>query len=299
MPDGSIQKVYPFHISLEGMESALLCRDDEDYDVLQKYFYVCSWVNNVIVISEIEMSNHGHLSVLAASIIQAQRAAEAIKKNHSQYLAFKYNEHKTLIRSDVKVIYLDNDWYLRNALAYIPRNALDTGSTIDGYKWSSYKAMFSPGTAEPYSVPVASLSRREKEALFHTHADLSRVPWKVDKSGLLIPSTACDHKYAEGAFNNDQAFFLRTIGSVNCAEMELKLVTSPRIRRSDTEFRKTSEELSSKWFGSSLSNISMEQKTRLVPHLYRSYCTSVPQLARCIGLSREEVSAILRIGIQR
>ncbi len=40
LPDGTIAKVYPFHISLEGMESILLCRDDEDYDHLEKSFYL-------------------------------------------------------------------------------------------------------------------------------------------------------------------------------------------------------------------------------------------------------------------
>ena len=92
LPDGTVTKVYPFHISLEGMESVLLCRDDEDFDVMQKYFHVCSWVNNVLVIIDIEMSNHGHLAVLADSLDSAVRAGEAIKKNHSQYISHKYGE---------------------------------------------------------------------------------------------------------------------------------------------------------------------------------------------------------------
>jgi len=293
LPDGSIARVFPFHISLEGMESMLLCRDEEDYDVLQKYFYVCSWVNNVIVVADVEMSNHGHMVVLAEGLEQARNASAAIKKNHAQYVAFKYKEHNILARSDAKVIYLDSDWYLRNALAYVPRNALDTGSTIDGYKWSSYRAMFSTNPYGRYSRSVASLTRREKEALFHTHADLSGVPWRIDGEGLLIPASACEHRYAESAFNNDQAFFLKTIGNVNCAEMELKLITNPRERKSDTEFRKTADELSRRWFNTAVPEMSLEMKTRLVPHLYRSYNTTVAQLARCISLSKEQVKEIL------
>ncbi|MBO4475864.1 MAG: hypothetical protein J5737_03995 [Bacteroidales bacterium] len=295
LPDGSIQKVYPFHISLEGMESTLICRDDEDYDALQKRFYVSAWSNNSIVVADIEMSNHGHLIVLSTDMSQARNVAAAIKKDHSQYLANKYHEHNTLVRSDVKVIYLDTDWYLRNALAYVPRNALDAGVAVGDYKWSSYGAMFSSARTDMSATPVASMTRREKEFLFHTHADLKRVPWKVDIEGRLITASACDHNYAERAFNNDQAFFLKTIGSVNCAEMDFKLVTGPRIRRSDNEFRKTVEELSHKWFNIDISGLSMEMKTRIVPHLYHSYNTSVPQLARCIMLSREDVAGILRI----
>ena len=40
--DGTVIKLYPFHISLEGMESVLLCRDDDDYDHLQKSFYLAA-----------------------------------------------------------------------------------------------------------------------------------------------------------------------------------------------------------------------------------------------------------------
>lgn len=294
LPDGSIAKVFPFHISLEGMESMLLCRDDEDYDALQKCFYVSCWVNNVIVVADVEMSNHGHLVVLAAGLEQAQNASAAIKKKHAQYMATKYKVHNILSRSDAKVIYLDSDWYLRNALAYVPRNALDTGSTIDRYKWSSYRAMFSGNYYDRYSRSVASLTRREKEALFRTHANLSGVPWRIDKEGLLIPASACEHRYAESAFNNDQAYYLKMVGNVNCAEMELKLITNPRVRKSDSEFRKTADELSERWFNTAVQDMSLEMKCRLIPHLYRSHNTTVAQLARCIGLPKEQVSAILR-----
>ena len=56
LPDGTTRKVYPFHISLEGMESTLLCRDDEDYDQLEKCIYVSAWKGNCLVIIEIVMS---------------------------------------------------------------------------------------------------------------------------------------------------------------------------------------------------------------------------------------------------
>ncbi|MBO4455430.1 MAG: hypothetical protein J5759_03195 [Bacteroidales bacterium] len=294
LPDGSVATVYPFHISMEGMESVLLCRDDEDYDALQKCIYVSCWDNNVIIVSDIEMSNHGHFIVLAHSLSQAEKAAYAVKQRHSQYLANKYKEHNVLSRSDVKVIYLDSDWYLRNALAYVPRNALDTGSSIDGYKWSSYRAMFSTGLPDGPCYKVSMLTRREKEAIFRTHADLGRVPWMVDKSGLLIPETACEHRYAEKAFMNDQAFFLKTVGSVNCAEMELKLVTNPRKRMSDGDMRNTVREIAQRWFNTEIIDLSPEMKTRLVPYLYRSHNTSVAQLARCVGLSQEQVKDYIR-----
>jgi hypothetical protein len=295
LPDGTVTKVYPFHISLEGMESVLLCRDDEDFDVMQKYFYVCSWVNNVLVIIDIEMSNHGHLAVLADSLDSAVRAGEAIKKNHSQYITYKYGEKSVLARSDVKVLYLDSDRYLRNALAYIPRNALDTGSRIEDYRWSSYNAMFSKSQSDARAMQVSALSRREKESIFHTHADLSRVPWKIDANGLLLPETACDHKYLESAFLGDQAFFLRTIGGLNYAEMHEKLVSGPRTRQNDAAFYVTATDIATRWFGKDIPNLNKEQKFRILLHLYRTCNTSPAQLARCLQLGKADVENAIRM----
>ncbi len=32
LSDGKIVRMYPFHISMEGMESKILFKDDDDYD---------------------------------------------------------------------------------------------------------------------------------------------------------------------------------------------------------------------------------------------------------------------------
>ena len=293
-PDGKVCKAYPFHISLEGMTSILLCRADEDYDILIKYFHVCGWANNVLVINDIAMSNHGHLAVLARDYDSAKRAGEAIKKNYSQYMSWKYGEKKSLIRADVCVQYLDSDWYVRNALSYIPRNALDAGSNVEEYPWSSYRATFSQTSRSHCSRKVASLSRREKEALFHTHADLSNVPWVLDLEGRLDPASCCDSQYLESAFNHDQAFFLRMIGSVNCVEMYQKLVAGPRQRQKDDSFHLILADTADRWFHKSIPDLTLEMKARLIPYIYRCYRTSPKQLARCLRLDVQQVEAILK-----
>lgn len=293
LPNGDVGKVYPFHISLEGMESTLLCRDEEDYDHMEKCFYISAWVNNCIVVMEIAMSNHGHCSLLAPSQGNAFAAASLIKKRHSQYLSWKYNEKELLARSDVSVKYLDTDWYVRNALAYIPRNANDAGVRVEDYRWSSYRGMFVEGMCPAAVRRVSSLSRREREAIFHTHEDISGVPWLLNYDGNVEPASACDYLYLESAFANDQSFFLKAIGSVNAAQMQQLLVTSSRFRQTDTEMLAIIKNLAEKWFGKNVIDLTPEMKARLLPFLYRSYRTSVPQLARCMGMTRDMVSDLL------
>ena len=296
LPNGKSCLFYPFHISLKGMESVVLCRDDEDYDTMEKYYHVCCLVNKTLIINEIVMSNHGHLAVLAMDYESACRSGEAIKKNYSQYFTFKYGEKKTLLRADINVQYLDSDWYVRNALAYIPRNAMDTGSRIEDYPWSSYRSSFLQNSSGVMpGRPVAFLSRRERERLFRTHVDLRNVPWTVDVEGHLIHASCCDNTYLESAFNNDQAFYLKTIGSMNMAEMEQKLTIGPRMRKNDAEFVVIVSDIADRWFHKPIAALTVEQKIRMLPILYRANHTTSSQLARCLQLERQRVEQVLRL----
>lgn len=299
LPDGSIRKVYPFHISLEGMESVLICRDDEDYDHLQKSYYLAAWKHNSLIASEISMSNHGHFALLSTDMGRAQLVGEAVKKRHSQFLSWKYNEKGVLSRSLINVQHLDTDWYVRNALAYIHRNTLDAGSRVEDYKWSSYRAMFVGGKCSRTAMPVSAFSRREREAIFHTHEDLSKVPWLIDIDMHIEPASACDFTYLEEAFGHDQAFFLKTLGAVNMAEMEQKLVVNGRSKQTDMSMQSIISNLADKWFGTDISRLTPEQKARLIPYLFRSYKTSDAQLARCLGMGRELVAGLLNASVVR
>ncbi len=293
LPDGTVDKVYPFHISMEGMESVLICRDDEDHDHLQKSFYLAGYVNNALIVSDISMSTHGHCAVLARNWETASRVGEYVKKRHSQYLSHKYAERKLLVRTGLSVQYLDTDWYVRNALAYIPRNAADTGMRIEDYPWSSYRAMFVKGKCAG-NIRVSALTKQDRRAFFHTHLELRDVPWLLDADGHLEPASACDYQYVEDAFLGDQSFFLRMIGGVNMAEMGQKLVRDARVWQPDSAFLSVVYDLADKWYHKDIRYLLLQQKKRMLVYLFRSYRTSVSQLARCVQLPKEEVLLALR-----
>ena len=117
LPDGSTKTVEPYHVCLKGQETAVLCRDEEDYDVMVKVLAVCAWRNNVIVITYSAVSNHTHTAVLAVKWKDAQAFGEESKKVYSMYFQRKYGEEGVLRRVKVKALWLDNPFYLRNALA--------------------------------------------------------------------------------------------------------------------------------------------------------------------------------------
>ena len=299
LPDGSIRYVQPYHVCLEGLECAVLCRDDDDYDAFVKIIAVASRRKNVIVVIYTVVSNHSHVTVLASCQEDADAYGEEMKRMASMWISRRYGQRKILRRTDMKALLLDTDWYVRNALAYVPRNALDNGCPVNEYPWSGYPAMFRKEKtgcpAERKGPPwrVRELTRREWRAYFHTGDDLSDVPWLMDADGHLIPDSFCDTEYLEQAFNHDQSYFIRTIGTLNVAEMREKLVDASRTFRPDSDVLRDAEEVVRRWFGLGITLLSRLQKMRVIPYFHRTRKTTVAQLARIFGMKREEIQAIL------
>ncbi len=261
LPDGKTHAVQPFHVCLKGLEQAILCRDDEDYDAMVKVICVCARRKNVIVIIYGVVSNHAHVAILARSQADADAYGVEIKKIYSMLFQKKYKINNILHRIETKAICLDSDQYVRNVLAYIPKNAMDNGALVHEYPWSGYRAMFSG--KEMGGRPVARLTFREKLAVMHTGDNLRDVSWLLDKDNYLIPGSFCDCEYLEQA-------------------------------QADSEYFKTVDEISNRWYKVDLSSLSEGQKVRLIPYLYRTTKTTAKQLARILGLSVEQADTIIR-----
>lgn len=294
MPDGAVQYYWPFHVSMEGLETAVLCRDDDDYDAMVKIICVAAKRKNVIVIIYAVVSNHCHVAILAASQNDADAFGVELKKVYSMWFSKKYGEKKILRCVDIKAIPLLSDWHVRNSLAYIPRNAMDNGCNVNEYKWSGFRGMFGGDDGEGV-IPVKSLSKWDRREIMHTGDDLRDVPWLLDRNWCLVPSSFCDSSYLEQAFEGDQAFYMKVLGGMNTAEMKHNLVDVCRRMRTDVEVFKLVQDISMRWYQRNLSDIPEEKKIRLVVYVSRMTKTSIPQLSRVFGLSRERVSEILGV----
>ena len=292
LPNGIIARVYPFHVSLKGLESKILCRDDSDYDAFVKYICISARRRNVIPVIYAVVSNHSHSIVLAASQADADAFAEEIKKMFSMYFSNKYGDGSVLKRTDVTAIWLDSDYYLRNAIAYVVRNAMDNGAkSIQDYRWTGFRAMFCDGRL-PKGVTVrrvVDLSKRERRQIMRTGDRLDGVPWLINNDNELEPVSVCDWRYVQDAFLGDQCFFMRLIGGVNTGEMNMMLVEAPRVKRSDGELLISVNEISQKWFKAEVHSLTVERKSRLLLHVYRCFKSDPSQLARTFELSRETV----------
>lgn len=292
LPDGTESFVFPFHVSLEGLEKCVICRDDEDCDAMVKTLCVCARRKNVIIIIYAVASNHAHAAVLAKKKENAMTFGQEVKRNYSLKFKNRYGENKVLRGTSVDVRVIQDMRYLRNVLTYIPKNAFDNGaSNLNDYKWTGFRAMFN--TQKQGLLKVSDLTRREKESIMHTGDNLTGVPWMLNGENELEPWSFCDSKYLEEAFNNDQAFFFRLLGTVSTAEMIQKTQVAPREMKTDADFCKDMEDLAQEWFGKGIRDVGSEKKARLLQYAYRTAKTTIPQLSRTFGIARETVSLLL------
>ena len=209
LPSGKVVRVHPFHVCLKGTESSVLCRDEEDYDVMVKIIAVASKRKDVIVVIYTVVSNHSHAIVLASSQSDAFAFGEEIKRVYSMWFSHKYGEKGIMRRIQTSALWLYNDWYVRNALAYVPRNAMDNGCSVDEYRWSGYSAMFRSGSA-PSGRRVSGLTRREKERILHAFSEecVERIKREIDTNN------------ASREYNTELQKLIHTFGQNTWEKME-------------------------------------------------------------------------------
>ena len=303
LPDKTVCKVYPFHISLEGLETRILCREDEDYDVFVKIICICCHRKNTILVIYSVVSNHAHCVVLAPSQEYADNCGREIKRMFSMYFSNKYQDRSIMKGISAKALLIDTDWYLRNALAYDVRNAMDNGAkSIETYKWTGFRAMFHEGKLKANDSlyrKVRLLTKREKRSIMRTNDALYDVEWIINGDNELEPISTCDYRYLERAFLNDQSFFMKTIGSVNTPEMAQKLVYAPRVKNTDNELLRSVEEISERWFSKKVHELTQEKKARLIRYVGHSFRSDSAQLARVFEMEREQIRHLLNISARR
>ena len=294
-PDGRRRRLFPFHISTPGLDR-LVFKTGPDLTTASNFIIIQARRVGVRVVAFIVMNNHLHVLILAPSYEMAMRYAKVLKQTLSHHLSVSHkdeNVRNSFLKTDVKPLLIQDDHHLRNTICYIPRNSLDTGIPVEEYKWSSYRAYFRNGNIPTTSMRVGDLPKRVVRRLLRTDMDLSATGWYVDPDGMLEPASTCDWRYAESAFYNDLPFYMRVMGTVNDAEMELVNVTNRHRMLSDKDFMPIVAKRSQELFSTPPSSLLKEQKYRLLKILYYSYCTTIPQLSRCLSLPKPEVSQVL------
>ncbi len=283
-----------YHICTNGEESPILMRAAEDYRIALNYLAISAWKHNIMVLAYCIMSNHVHILVVCKDRKQAEKFIRHFKMVYSMYMRKKYGTPECLHRIEDSISLIDSLQYLRNCICYILRNALcaKVCMKVEDYPWSSYSCYFKKNIETTF--PVSTLSSRDRKRILRTRADLPDCPLLIDENGKVVAHSFIRSDLVEKAFMNSGRFFLSCLGTCNDVKMEYEMALKPRFRVNDTELINLAESLASSRFkGKKLSELSIQSKCTMVKNLYFNNKTSIPQLSRVLGLTREIVTRIL------
>lgn len=284
-----------YHICTNGQDAPVLMRDAEDYKIACTYLALVAWKLNVEIYAYIVMSNHVHVLISCRDRRTAERFIRAYKQKLSLFFRHKYDICKSFRGISDSITLVDSLHYFRNCIAYILRNALSARvcTRIEDYPWSSYSAYFSN---VDYNVlrRVDSLGIRERRNVVKSNVDLNDCPLYVDAHGRVADRSFVRYVVVEKAFSNSFRSFLYCLGTCNDSKMEYEFALKPQININDLELLNVAEHLAhSRFAGKTLADLSASDKCSMIKNLYFNNKTSIPQLSRILGLSRQMVTKVL------
>ena len=284
-----------YHVCTEGLEKEVLFKDDEDFRVARNYLALSAWKNNVFVLAFCLMSNHLHIMIAAQNRAQAQKFIRHLKQLYSTYMHNRYQRVEALRGQSDSIALITDMKYFRNCVAYILRNALCAKicNKVEEYPWSSYLAYFRE-KPDCSGIPVSTLSERSKRQMLKTRMALDGCQYRIDNQGCIIVPSFVRYDIVQLAFKRSAKLFLYHLGYCNDAQMEYEYVCKPRFLANDQDLICEAEKLArERYSGKSLSQLTISQKSSMLKCLFFNNKSTIPQISRVLGISRELVSSIL------
>lgn len=284
-----------YHICTNGLEENVIIKDDEDYRIARNYLAITALKTGIFLICYCLMSNHFHFLVACADKREAQRFIRYYKKMYSTYLHSRYGTKAALHGVEDSISQIDSLRYLQNCIAYILRNpvAARVCLRIEDYRWSSIDCYFRDTDASGLHR-LSEFSERQKRSILRSHGSPELNTVYVDDGGCIANQSFVLGHIVERAFWNSGRAFLNGLGRCNDVQLEYELVCRPLLGVNDAEMNRVVEGLVSVRFpGKQIQDLSVAARCNLVKHIYFGNKTTVPQLARVLGLSRELVRKVL------
>lgn len=283
-----------YHVCTEGLETDVIIRDEEDFIVARNYLALSAWSIKVDILVFCLMSNHIHALLGAESRNLALKYIRHFKQIYSTYLHNKYGRDSALKGQFESIALISDLKYLRNCIAYILRNPVSARvcSKVDEYLWSSYGAYFRVDSSNAY-VPITNLKGRLRRKVLRTGMNLDNCPYYIDDKGNISAESFVRSDLVHLAFNKSGKLFLYYLGICNDAQMEYELVNRPLVQSSDQDLLTAVETVIAQRFKKNVAQLTTGEKCSVLKYLFFNFKSTVPQLSRILGLSRELIRKVL------
>ena len=297
MREITLEEIYEgnfYHVCTEGLEMEVIMRCDEDFIVARNYLALSAWKRNVYILAFCIMSNHVHVLAGAKNRRDVLNFIRHFKQIYSTYLHNKYGLDNALKGQPDCIAIISDIKYFRNCVAYILRNPVSAkvSRRIDEYLWSSYGAYFNSDIHPGLSI--TSLKGRQRKQLLKTRMNIDDCPYRIDEQGNISLDSFVRADLVHLAFNMSGRLFLYYLGICNDAQMEYELANRPLVQSNDQDLLSSAMNVVAQRFkGKTIAMLTTGEKCSIIKYLFFNHKSTVPQLSRILGLSRELVRKVL------
>lgn len=290
-----VKKCWHFYTDGESVDALFL--DEADFKFGMNLIYLLIQSYNVVALSFSLMDTHFHF-VLYGEFDECNDMMRDYIKRLSMYHNRRFSSIKKLKEISLEYQIIDNDWYLKNAICYVIKNATAAGLHFISfdYPWSSgalYFRSFNYWTAPSWAArtQVISLEGRAFRDFFRTRSqDIKEIKDVQIIDGLVFPGEYVAWNIVERVFVTPKSFYY-FLGKSNEIDTEPKSAMSVPIQ----ELRQSRTELTQSLFKvSSIRMLSIEQRIVLARKLKSQYYSSPKQIAKVCGLVYDDVKGLLQ-----
>ena len=289
-----------WHFYTDGSSVDRLFDDNTDFINGMNRIFVAVQKYHVVILAFCLMDTHVHF-IIWGEFEACNRFMHEYLRLTSQSISFRHNEKKKLLRLPLSHQHIDNDFYLKTAIAYVIKNAPVGGLGFNAwdYPWCSGGLYFrkqghwtSPdwqgGTAYR---KLSQLTYRERRAILNTKNDSIKDAAVIGQ--LIFPGEYVAYEQVERIFKSNKSFnWFMCISKEEDIESHAGSIS--RLTIPVQEMRQHRNALCRELFGcNTVRTLDTAQRIKLAKALRSRFNSSVKQIARLCGLVYEELKGIM------
>ena len=288
-----------WHFYTDGNAVDRIFDDDNDFINGMNRIYILSRNYNIVILAFCLMDTHIHF-ILYGQFDHCNKFMHEYIRITSMGISLRHNEKKKLIRLPLSFQTIDNDFYLKIAIAYTIKNPPVGGLGFNAldYPWGSGGLYFR--NAGYWTTPswvdynnykrLSELTYREKRSILNTRNVNIKDAAIIGR--LIFPGEYVAFEFVERVFKSAKGFNMFLCLSKE-EDVESRNGSMTHLSIPIQEMRQHRNSVCLELFGNvSIRSLQIQERIKLAKTLRLRYNSSPKQIARLCGLVYDEVKGI-------
>ena len=292
-----------WHFYTDGNVVDSMFNNDQDFIDGMNRVYAVWKRHRIVILAFCLMDTHLHF-ILYGDFDKCNSFMHEYTKITSRHISIKYNDKQKLCRLPINYQQIDNDYYLKTAIAYVIKNppVAGIGFCPWDYPWGTGSMYFRKRgywtlshSHKDITTKLSDMTYRERRKLLKSDIADNADDLCVEVfCGIVSPFEYVSWEIVEKIFRSHRAFnYFMCITKEE--DIESKGGSISRLSIPIQEMRQLRDDLCKELFGvATIRSLDTNNRLKLAKTLRANYNCSLKQIARLCGLVHNELNGIIR-----